>query len=64
MTPRLACHKDIISELLEFLLWSAGNRWYGTQLAEANLAGSIQLVGSMNGIAACKKPIDFDARHA
>ena len=34
-----------------------------TQLADANLTGSLQLVGSMNGAAACKKPPGFDAHH-
>ena len=35
-----------------------------TQLASANLTGSIQLVGSMNTIPGnCQKPAGFDARH-
>ncbi|KAM7193794.1 carbohydrate esterase family 3 protein [Naviculisporaceae sp. PSN 640] len=35
-----------------------------TQLAQANLTGSIQLVGSMNSIGgSCQKPAGFDARH-
>lgn len=35
-----------------------------TQLVDANLTGSIQLVGSMNSLAAaCKKPAGFDAHH-
>lgn len=34
-----------------------------TELADANLTSSIQLVGSMNGAAACKKPPGFDAHH-
>lgn len=35
-----------------------------TQLAQANLTGSIQLVGSMNSIpGSCSKPAGFDARH-
>lgn len=34
-----------------------------TQLATANLTGSIQLVGSMNGAGSCQKPAGFDGHH-